>query len=383
MATQTAERLRGHRTQSTRRVLASVFLALLCGANGCTRRGGEKPLDPEVAAPGSSTSTPSGVGAAPAEEAEERSSTSSERRFLIVGGGPFPESNEVSMEQDVALMKRTLPGPGVVLFAAGAKAKTVRELATEDGADPVKRLLGDFFAPRPGRTSRYREPRFDAEPATFPRVERTLSRLLEQGQTPLLLYIAGHGEKGEAPSENSVALWGGQRLRVNQLADWHERHARPLRVIATTCFSGGFGELAFAQADAASGRVSPVPRCGVFAGTFDRETSGCDPNPSRKAQESYALHLTHALSGLAKDGSRLARDRLDLDGDGEVGLLEAHTWARIRAESLDVPTTTSERWLRAVEPGSAPLRPELLPEDAAVLAQLGEALGLETEAAAS
>jgi hypothetical protein len=48
--------------------------------------------------------------------------------------------------------------------------------------------------------------------------------------------------------------------------------------------------------------------------------------------------------------------------------------------SFDLPTTTSERWLRAVESGTAPIVAELVPEDAAVTERLGAALGVPTEA---
>jgi hypothetical protein len=239
-----------------------------------------------------------------------------------------------------------------------------------------------LFAPRSGRHSRYRAPRFDAQPATRENVERVLEQALSDGSEPLLLYVAGHGDKGETAAQNSVALWGGTTLTPFDLAALHERHTRPFRLVATTCFSGGFAELAFEKADAAGTQPAPVLRCGVFAGTDDRETSGCDPNPNRRAQESYGLHLTLALSGQRKDGSALPVAAVDLDGDGKVGLLDAHTWARIEAVSFDLPTTTSERWLRAVEPGSAPIAPDLLPEEHAVVERLGASLGLPSEAAA-
>ena len=176
-----------------------------------------------------------------------------------------------------------------------------------------------------------------------------------------------------------MALWGGGSLSVAELAELHERHRRPLRLVATSCYSGGFAELAFARADASSARPSSIPRCGLFAGTSDRETSGCDPNPNRRQQESYGLHFVHALSGTRKDGSPLPSSALDYDHDGKIGLLDAHTWATIEAVSFDVPTTTSERWLRNAESGIATIDKTLLPEHVAVVEQLGLKLGLTSE----
>jgi len=308
---------------------------------------------------------------------------SAELRFVVIGGGPVPESNEVSLEQDVDLVRRNLPGTGLVLFAGGTGSPTVRELSPTVAADRVRLELGDLFAPRPGRRSRYRAARFQARSATLDNVEQTLSAALAGGDGSLLVYIAAHGDRGDAARDNSVALWGGGVLSVARLAELHERRSRPMRLVATSCFSGGFGELAFASADPKRRRPSKVPRCGVFAGTADRETSGCDPNPNRRSQESYGLHLAHALAGQRKDGSPLPVAPADFDADGKIGLLDAHTWARIEAVSFDVPTTTSERWLRAVEPGSAPIDLRLSPEDAAVVERLGRALGVTDEQSAS
>lgn len=366
-----------------RRVAASLCLGFVvaCTPSGAEKAGGapapsaapqatSRAVESAAAARASATTTAEPAAPAPAL---------GPLRFLALGGGPTPESNEVSLEQDIALLRRALPAPGVVLFAGGSGSPSVRELDPSPKGDRVRTALGDLFAPRTGRQSRYRTPSFDAERATLENVEARLTAALSEGDQPLFMYIAAHGDQGTDPKSNSVALWGGRALSVAALAELHERHLRPLRLVATSCFSGGFGELAFAGADAAAASPSTVPRCGLFAGTADRETSGCDPNPNRRAQESYALHLVHALSGKRRDGAPLGPGVADYAGDGAVGLLDAHTWARIAAVSFDVPTTTSERWLRQVEPGSAAIDRALLPEEAAVIDQLGAALGLKGE----
>jgi len=351
--------------------LALAFFACAHPAKGKPEPAEGKP----AAAPG--PRSPSGQPAPPAAPAP----VSGPLRFLAIGGGPTPESTEVSLEQDIDLVRQALPPPGVVLFAGGSGSESVRELDPTAKGDPVRTALGDLLAPRAGRQSRYRPARFNAERATLDNLEARLSAALAQGSDPLTVYVAAHGEQGQQARLNSVALWGGRSLDVVRLAELHERQHRPLRLVATSCFSGGFAELAFAHADERGRRASGVPRCGLFAGTWDRETSGCDPNPDRRAQESYGLHFAHALSGTRKNGSPLPLALADYDHDGKVGLFDAHTWARIEAVSFDVPTTTSERWLRSVEPGSAPIDKALLPEDAAVIERLGSALGLTSEKA--
>jgi hypothetical protein len=302
-------------------------------------------------------------------------------RFLIIGGGPVPENNEVSLEQDIDLVRRALPAPGLVLFAGGSNSESVRELDPTPKGDSVKLALGELFAPRSGRQSRYRVPHFSAERATLENVEARLSAAFAEAGEPLLVHIAAHGDQGNDARDNSVALWGGKSLSVARLAELHEAHHRPLRLVATSCFSGGFAELAFAHADARAGRPAAVARCGLFAGTWDRETSGCDPNPDRRAQESYGLHFVLALSGKQKDGKPLGLEAADFDHDGRIGLLDAHTWASIQAVSFDVPTTTSERWLRHATTAGAAIDPTISPEAAAVTQRLGATLGLATEQA--
>jgi hypothetical protein len=302
-------------------------------------------------------------------------------RYLAIGGGAAPEYTEVSLEQDLQLALKVLPGPGAAFFAGGSESRSVRVL--NPSADPNALLvrLGDVFAPRAGRDSSYRRPALTAAAATLDNVEEVLRRALAEDTTvPLLVYIAAHGEQGEQARENHVALWGGETLRVSRLAELHDGRSRALRLLVASCYSGGFGELAFR--DAQPGHGAAKLRCGLFAGPWDRQTSGCDPNPDRRAQEGYSIHVLHALLGQDRDGKALPKAEIDFDGDGRIGLLEAHTRARIASQSIDVPTSTSERFLREVEHRRGQPSAAGLPEEAAVIKQLGARLGLLTKASA-
>ncbi len=304
-------------------------------------------------------------------------------RWVIAGGGGLPESSQVSIEQDLglalALVERT---PGVLLFAGGPGTRSVQvqrdpeELAGLE--DPVAMALADLFAPRGGRGASYRPTTLPAAAeASASSVLDTLGRALASpGEGPLFVYIAGHGEAGAAPKDNIIALWGQSRISAAELASVVDVGERPLQLVLTTCFSGGFAELAFAGADPGQG-AAKVPRCGLFASTWDLEASGCDPNPDRRSQEGYGLHFLEALRGRDRDGVSLPMAALDLDGDGRVSLLEAHTRARIAARGIGVPTTTSERWLREVAPPGGESAAIRLPEEDAVVAALGAELGVD------
>jgi len=309
-------------------------------------------------------------------------------RYVAIGGGPTPEYTEVSLEQDLALAQRVLEGPGELLFAGGAQSESVREAALErevvderQGTTSLLAKLGDVFDPRASRTSHYRQTQLAARPATEEQSLATLERALHAGEAALLVYVATHGLQGDTPRDNFVELWGGDPLSVLRLDELTRHTRRPVRFAIASCYSGGFAELAFTQADAERGAAAPT-RCGVFAATWDRQASGCDPNPDRRAQEAYSLHLLHALAGEDRDGNALARAKLDLNGDGQIGLLDAHTRARIACRSIDVPTTTSERYLREVQQDKAAPALALSPEDAQVVKQLGAQLRLENAAAA-
>ncbi len=336
-----------------------------------------------TAKPAAGTAPRGGVTRAPKPAPAASPTASSQARYIAIGGGSVPEFTEVSLEQDMLLAEQVLPGPGVLLFAGGNEAASVRSLDPRADPDAVLARLGNLFLPRAGRQSQYRRPSLSAAAATLDNVERALGRAFGESRERLLVYVAAHGEQGEHARDNYVDLWGRERLLVSRVAELHEAQPqpRPLRLLVASCFSGGFGELAFAGAEVEKG-ITRAPRCGLFAGPWDRQTSGCDPNPDRGAQEGYSIHVLHALLRQDRNGQPLPAAELDYDGDGSIGLLEAHTRARIASASIDVPTTTSERYLREVEQKHGPIDLTLLPEDAAVVAQLGKKLGAPSRARA-
>jgi len=303
-------------------------------------------------------------------------------RWLAFGGGTEPATNQVAIEQDLGLAATVLGDGGVILFAGGVGHSPVQvlDLAGWQQRKPEARglaaRLGTLFVPRDGRAAKYRDTKLEPHGAgTVANVTRTLQRVFAQPGEPLLVFVAAHGDAGQTPRENTVALWGGPALRVADLAALDDDAVRPLRLVVTSCFSGGFAELAFSDADARKGATAR-DRCGLFASTWDTEASGCDPNPDRRMQESYGLHFLHALARRDRAGKKLPLAQLDLDGDGAVSLLEAHSRVAIASRSLSIPTTTSERWLRHAAPAEGPDGDVSLPENEALIASLGARLHL-------
>ncbi len=304
-------------------------------------------------------------------------------RWIALGGGAEPRSSQVSLEQDVALAASVFGPAGVVLFGGGPDSFSVQVLGGTANGDPLLRELGDLLDPRDGRDASYRRSRLPIDGAAGRAdVAAALRTALADGDGPLLVYMALHGERGETARDNEVDLWGGSRLSVANLAALLDGAPprRQVRLVIASCFSGGFADLAFAGAHPQGG-AARTPRCGLFASEWDQESSGCDPNPDRRVQEGFSVHFLHALRGEDRDGQPLPAAEIDYDGDGRVSLLEAQTRARIASRSIDVPNTTSERWLRQVAPADGPSRAVSLPEDDAVIRVLGEQLGLVGAAA--
>jgi len=302
-------------------------------------------------------------------------------RWLAAGGGGTPEFNQVSIEQDLGLVPDTFGRAGGLLLFAGGRGTGGVQVATAEvmELDPLLEQLADLFAPRGGRAARYRATTLAVDAAaTVDNVRAALAAATANvEETPLVVYLAGHGSPGATPGDTGIELWEQSRLRAADLAATLDAGARATRVVVTSCFSGGFAELAFVGGDAT--KPAARGRCGLFAATAEREASGCDPNPDRAAQQGYGLHFLSALRGLDRDG---APAKIDLDGDGKVSLLEAHTRVRVASAGIDVPTATSERWLRvkaAVFNRRGRSVAVALPEEEAVIAALA---GLGDEIAA-
>lgn len=343
--------------------------------------------------PASSPLAPGLPGATPAPAAATGMDAASEPlrlpgggvglRWLALGGGATPEMNSVSIEQDIGLAARALRGAGLILFAGGPNARDVQVLDARPRGDPLLRELAALLAPRGGRESSYRRSTLPvAAAASLEHVRQAVTQLASLAGEPLTVYLAGHGEQGEHARDNWMALWGGSELRVSELAEWLDGARRTVRVVVTTCFGGGFAELAFAAAKPAAG-AAPAARCGFFATPPDLPATGCDPNPDRAVQDGYALHFFHALLGQDRDGRSLPLATLDLDRDGRISLLEAHTRVNLASRAADVPTTTSERWLDQVAPRQGPGRAIALPEQQAVVAALSTQTGVPARARAA
>lgn len=352
---------------SKRYAAFAVTAALLTLAFGCKSR--VKPARPAASA----------VASVEASFSASPPSIDSASRFLLIGGGGEPDSSEVQLEADVGLAASVLLGPGTTLFAGGQTRFGVRE-TSPGGPDETdfRAALGMLFLPRE-RSSLVRAPRIHVDGAsTYENVTRALDSLLAtSSEVPLLVLVATHGDQAADPLDGFAVLWGNDALFVRDAVDLLSASSivRPSRWVVGSCFGGAFARITDVPATA----TSRADHCGFFATDATRLASGCDPNPERSQQEGYTKQLFTALG-------RPVEPAADLDGNGRLSLLEAHTLATIRTRSFDVPLSTSEAYARAsvaelvlpweVEPIEA------LPETVAIIRALGESLGQTSEASA-
>jgi hypothetical protein len=302
--------------------------------------------------------------------------------WIAVGGGTSPVNNQISLEADLDLAATTLHSPyGRLLYAGGAETQAVQVIGDPPQED-VRTELAMILSPNIPRNVRYQKTQLtSSSPATLEIFKQTLNSALQDKRgTPLMLFAAMHGDKGEKRGENVVGFWGGDTLSVQELGEMLDRSTRPVRMVFTSCYSGGFADVVFAGANAERG--APVNlRCGFFATRWNRESTGCDPNPERRAQQGYSVHFWHAVRGITRDEALIPEPEIDFDHNGKISLLEAHDYVRIHANTIDIPTTTSVRWLQKTAPKEGPQGAFDWPEEQAVIEKLSRMLAVNPNSA--
>ena len=100
-------------------------------------------------------------------------------RWIASSGGPSPDANEVSLEDDLRELMSTLGDDGVVLYAGGPGTRAVQVSDDPERGDALTARLGMLFAPRGARDARYRETTLELNgPATRERFAEELTQAL-------------------------------------------------------------------------------------------------------------------------------------------------------------------------------------------------------------
>lgn len=174
---------------------------------------------------------------------------------------------------------------------------------------------------------------------------------MQAGDSLMLIYN-GHGGRGdEGASQHHLRLWNKTRLTVGDLVQTleHQPPQTVFRFVLPQCYSGPFLMTVHQQlSNGESGAVNTA-RCGFTAAPYHRESEGCTEVEDEREYVDYSTYFFAALDGRSRLGQALAADP-DLNGDGLVGLNEAHIYAVTQSYSRDVPGATSEYFLQQWQP---------------------------------
>lgn len=141
-------------------------------------------------------------------------------------------------------------------------------------------------------------------------------------------------------------MWNEQQLSVKQLAQILDQMPRQTPVVAmmAQCFSGSFANFIYEGGDPKR-PVALQTRCGFFATVSTLPSVGCTPEVNEADYRDYSSSFFAGLSGRERTGRAVAS--ADYNKDGLVSYAEAHAFAKVDEQSIDLPVSTSEAWMQS------------------------------------
>jgi len=285
-------------------------------------------------------------------------SSSAKDYFLTIGGGYSPKGNQISLEKNV-LMFRELLGelypagaPHDVFFADGNdNAPDVQFRQDADSLPRVNVLLARIFRADRYLGYRYRTHqvpgiRGGTSRENIQKWFRTTGSKLAAGDR-LFVYVTAHGGKADKkdPENTSLYVWNNTKLLMKELAAEFDRLASdvPVTVVMVQCYSGGFANLIFRGGDYKKGEIAPN-RCAFLATAHSRPAAGCTPDINEANYREYSTYFWQALRGKTRTGEPV--EPPDYNRDGAVSLAEAHAYALLTSDTIDISVKSSDAFLR-------------------------------------
>jgi hypothetical protein len=293
--------------------------------------------------------------------------------FLTIGSGYDVTGNQISLEKNILFQQSVLAAqrpdkpPYRVWFADGSDPHPdvqCRDPKFEETCPVARRLLAEVLGDVDKMDLVYRTnevPQLEG-PSDLKTVRdrfRSVASDVKSGDR-VIIYVAGHGGRAKQaerrggrrasvppsnPYNTSFYFWNTESVTASEFTQWLDRFPRDAEIVLVMvqCYAGGFSHTIFNQADAAKG-LSDHARCGFFAQVHDRGAAGCTPDANEADYEEYSTYFWGALAGKSRLGDALAS--ADYDKDGQVSFAEAHAYAMIESDTIDVPVRTSGALLR-------------------------------------
>lgn len=312
--------------------------------------------------------------------------------FLTIGGGHAPSGNPVSLEKNVLFFRsmlgdlydRAATPPHDVFFSDGDSPGHDVQYDDPDSSVPeANRLLAQLDDDEDDLNHQYRSHAIDnvRGPASLGAVRKWFAETgskIPRGDR-LILYATGHGgyersDDGDKKwwwfgaggkfDNNYLNLWNGEVIDVQELARLLDSLPTGVDVVVVMvqCYSGGFADLVFAGGKPANGPAAGT-RCGFFSTMPDRQAAGCTPSVNEEDYRDYSSGFWAAFHGKTRTDVAVDDASRDFDGDGVVTFAEAHAHVLLTDDSIDIPMTMSDRFLRLQSDPGASRGGLLSPED--------------------
>lgn len=257
--------------------------------------------------------------------------------FLVFAGGGDRYNNEIALEKNVLYFQRTLQNMGFnPLFAGTFFANGNNGRATIRYLDPLGNQ--QFKVP---------EIPYLEGAATRQNLQKWFDVAAEKTvNNPIFFYFTGHGLKNEEDSNNnSMLLWKNKIVSVRELSKTLDKlpPETPVVTMMAQCFSGSFANIIYRGGDPTK-PVALQSRCGFFATIKTLPSVGCTPEVNEADYEDYSSSFFAGLSGINRTGQKVAS--ADYNEDGKVSYAEAHAFAKVDEQTMDLPVSTSEVWLQ-------------------------------------
>lgn len=280
-------------------------------------------------------------------------------RALLVGGGPNKENNTAQIEEHLRFVAGLVPPSAgrIILFADGKPESHSLTYTDESHLSGGQRAL-DVLLPNDaaGAKTMTRTPAIGSPidgPSKLTAIAHAFDRLAGQAgksTAPMLVYFAGHGsEETDKPRYSLYNLWGTDDLDPPALLRAIDTLPAkvPVVLVMAQCFSGGFGNVLFKNANPDSALNGHLI-AGFFSAESNREAAGCGTETNSPYYQDFSSYFFGALSGKDRLGQTVTG--ADYDGDGTVTCHEAYCYALIHDDSIDTPVCTSLLFLRRFAP---------------------------------
>ena len=279
--------------------------------------------------------------------------------FLTIGGGYSPTGNQISLEKNVKFFRELLsdsyrePVPHDVYFSDGTNpGRDLQYVEPTENLPRANVLLARIFRQTRYLGNRYRsheleEVKGGSSKKNIEKWFNEVGKKLVPGDR-LFLYVTAHGGKStdkKRPTNSALYLWNSEKILASELADQMKKLPQGVSVVTVMvqCYSGGFSNILFNSGDSGKG-MSERDICGFYATVHDRVAAGCTPDINEENYREYSSYFWAALLGRTRTGGEVAQP--DFDNDGAVSLAEAHAYALLTSDTIDISVKTSDTFLR-------------------------------------